>query len=178
MKYVFTIRLIVVSQIIIHDEILDSLLFFTLGLLLRLHCHSKIRIRRQLNRSSLERKVYQYIFTKPVSRELSLRTCCRFPFLVSIEKAIVFGGVVVPSLGLSSAAIDVSRAARLIGKGTLNTGFRSVFRESCPSAIILASSRSKSASASGSCSSSGRVTTIASSSKSESGLCATSFSKP
>ena len=81
----------------------------------------------------------------------------------------MFGGVAVPSLGLSSPAVDMSLGARRIGKGTSNIGFRSNLRESKLSDIILASSLSKSASASGSRSSSWRVTMI-SSSKSESGF--------
>ena len=95
-------------------------------------------------------------------------TCCRLPFLVISENAIVFGGVAAPSLGESSAAFGKSRGARRIGNGTSNKGLRSNLRLSRLSDIIFASSLSKSASASGSRSSSWRVTTM--SSKSESAL--------
>lgn len=97
------------------------------------------------------------------------RTCWRFPFLVISEKAMVFGGVAVPSFGLSSAAFPASRGTRRIGSGTSNICFLSNLRESMLSAINFASSLSNSASASGSCSSFWRVTTM-SASKSESCL--------
>lgn len=95
-------------------------------------------------------------------------TCWRLPRFVRSEKAIVPFGV----LGLAdssvheSFAILVSRSLRLIGSGTSNVGLRSCFRDSRLSAIILAYSRSNSASSSGSTSSSCRVTTIDSSSES------------
>lgn len=82
---------------------------------------------------------------------------------------MVVGGVVVPSFGLSSPAVEASRCARRIGSGTSNIGLRSNLRESKLSDIIFASSLSKSASASGSRSSCWRVTKM-SSSNSESGL--------
>lgn len=80
-----------------------------------------------------------------------------------------FGGVDVPSTGLSSPAIGMSFCARRMGRGTSNKGLRSNLRESRLSAIIFANSLSKSASASGSIASCCRVTVI-SSSKSESAL--------
>ena len=106
---------------------------------------------------------------RKTARRLVNSTCWRLPFLVMSEKAMVLGGVEVPSLGLSSPAVFWSRGARRIGSGTSNKGLRSNLRESILSDIIFASSLSNSASASGSRVSSWRVTTM-SSSKSESGF--------
>lgn len=77
----------------------------------------------------------------------------------------MFGGAFVVS-GLSLA---LSRAGRgLMGRGTSNMVFRSNLLDSRLSATILSNARSNSASASGSLSSSWRVTKICSSSSSES----------
>lgn len=87
---------------------------------------------------------------------------------MSSEKAILLAGAGSASV-LGSAgpgAEENSRVFGLTGSGTSKSCFRSNLRDSRLSAIILAYSRSKSASSSGSTASSCRVTTMASSSDS------------
>jgi len=48
----FTI-LLIVCQVVVQDQILDSLLLLALGLLLRAHCNSESGIRRQIDRACL-----------------------------------------------------------------------------------------------------------------------------
>lgn len=89
--------------------------------------------------------------------------CCLFPFLVSKEKAILGAGAASAPLSPWSASELFSRGLDRTGSATSNTGRRSSFLDSKLSAIIFAYSRSKSASSSGSISSSCRVTMMASS---------------
>ena len=51
----FTI-LLIVCQVVIQDQILDSLLLLALGLLLRAHCNGKSGVRRQVDRACLRHR--------------------------------------------------------------------------------------------------------------------------
>ena len=53
----FTITdVIVVSKIVIQDQVLNSLLFLAFGLLLVPHCDGKTRIRREIDGASLQKR--------------------------------------------------------------------------------------------------------------------------
>ena len=120
-------------------------------------------VRRKFNRAGLL-KVSICGLTRC---ESAIVTCARLPFLVMSENAIVFVGVGVVGSFSSSRSTAVSRWDLRTGNGTSNKVLRSNLRESRLSAIIFSKASSKAASASGSSCSSGRVTTICSSSLSE-----------
>ena len=154
-----TIWVIILLKVVIEDQVLDTLLFLPLCLLLVLHRNCKVRIRWKFDGSCL--RLINFCTTRMIPT--FTLTCWRLPFFVKREKAIVF-----PATGplvLGSADVEASRFLGRTGRATSNSCVRSNFRDSRLSAIILAYSRSKSASSSGSASSSCLVTMMASSSK-------------
>ena len=74
---------LVVRQVVIQDEVLNALLLGFLGLLLVQQGDSEARVRRQVDRASLEAENYYishpYSINYGLVREI---TCCRLPFLL------------------------------------------------------------------------------------------------
>ena len=63
------VEVIVISEIVIQDQVLDTLLLLALGLLLVLHRHSKSRVRRQVNRACLQKVSFGMIVHLSVKSE-------------------------------------------------------------------------------------------------------------
>lgn len=163
-RHRLTFLVFALLKVIVQDQALDALLFFLLRLLLRLHGDGKRRIGWQFHLPGLKFMSAKVI--NGITARGGGRTCWRLPFLVRSEKAMVVLGILAGPSSPGAIGAEGSRFLGRTGSGTSNSCLRSNFRDSRLSAIILAYSRSNSASSSALTVSSCRVTTIASSLKS------------